>query len=266
MAHDDDASNLYSIIASAKKSAKPVPRSPYLEPEDSPFTFLPGLRVYEAMLTEILSAAADREAQSLMEWPWQREEKANLVCVPSFEPEWALSIVGERKAGFWVLFMEAQNSLWYSTNTWYSATADPKIPSPPIVEIFRSKLVPALGGAVCDIWNRVLFQTRYPPEPLHGRDGTTYHFSYSRKRGLAMAGKTWSPEEETVPGKLVGLSQALKCYAKDAANQDVFLKAVEDHLEWFRSFELETKSDSGCHREPDGFSQGNEAAGSTGRG
>ena len=193
------------------------------------------MTLYERMLTETLLAVAVREAKSLTEWPWQREEKASLVCVPTFEPEWALLVVGERKAAFWVLFVEAQKSLWYSTNNWYSAKGDPEIPSPPPVEIHRNELNPSLAGAVCDIWSRVLLQTRYPQEPLDGCDGVTYHFAYSGKGKLAMAGKTWSPEEETVPGKLVGLSHALRDYAKDAANQDVFLTVIEDHLEWFQT-------------------------------
>lgn len=163
------------------------------------------------------------------------EEKASLVCVPSIEPEWILLVVGEKKARFWVLFVEAQKSIWYSTNLWYSAKGDPEIPFPPSVEIHRNELDPALAEAVCDIWSRVLLQTRYPQEPLHCCDGITYHFACSGKGKLAMAGKTWSPEEGTVPGKLGGLSHALRDYAKNAANQGVFLTVIEDHLEWFQT-------------------------------
>jgi hypothetical protein len=227
MPHGDDAS--IDLILSLLKDAKPVPCSPYLEPEDSRFSLAPGMRVYEQMLAESLLEAAEREAQSLAP-AWQREEKASLVCLPSFEPEWALWVVGERKAGFWVLLTEAEKTIWYST------TNNPERPRPPSVKIHRSELATDLGRAVCDIWSRVLSQTRYPREPLQGAcDGVTYHFAYSRKWIKETAGKTWSPEEETVPGKLVGLSHALRDYAKDSANQDVFLKVIQDHLEWFQT-------------------------------
>jgi len=242
-AHGDDVS--IDLILSLLKDAQPVPRSPYLEPEDSPFSLSPGMRVYEQMLAESLLGAVEREAQSLAP-AWQREEKASLVCLPSFEPEWALWVVGERKARFWVLLTEAQKSLWYSTKIWYSTTVDPEIPCPPSVKIHRSELATDLGRAVCEIWGRVLSQTRYPREPLQGTcDGVTYHFAYSRQgvKGIPpTAGKTWSPNEETVPGKLVGLSHALRDYAKDSANQDVFLRVIQDHLEWFQTHSQKSSS------------------------
>src|SRR5436309_2858665 len=73
----------------------PSPASiPYLEPEDSPFSLASGMKVYELTLAESLLRAAERVAQSLA-LAWQREETASLVCLPSFEPEWALWVVGE---------------------------------------------------------------------------------------------------------------------------------------------------------------------------
>lgn len=233
MAHDDDASELDSF-RSLLKDSKPLPCSPYLEPEGSPFSLASGMKVYELMLAESLLGAAEREAQALAP-AWQREETASLVCLPSFEPEWALSVVGERRARFWVLLTEAQRSLWYSTSTWYSTTGDPEIPCTPSVNTHRSELATDLGGAVCDIWSKVLSQTRYPQEPLPACDGITYHFVYSRKGKPTTAGKTWSPSRTTVPGKLVGLSHALRDHAKDSANQDVFRQVIEDHLEWFQT-------------------------------
>jgi hypothetical protein len=224
MRHGDDASNDW--IQRLLKNGKPAPRSPYLEPEDSPFSRGPGMRLYEEMLAASLLVATESESQSLAP-AWQQEERAILVCLPSFQPEWTLSVVGNRKAGYWVLLVEAQKSLWYSTTFWYSTAGDPGIPCPPSVNIYRSELAATLGGAVCDIWSRVLSQTRYPPERWSGCDGVTYHFAYCRSgiRGIPeRSGKTWSPEEESVPGKLVGLSHALGDYAKDSANQDCLSK------------------------------------------
>lgn len=234
MRHGHDAS--YDWMRELLKNAQPVPRSPYLEPETSPFLHGSGMRLYEETLATTLLGATESEAQSLAP-AWLREDKAILVCVPSFQPEWTLSVVGDREAGYWVLLVEAQTSLWYSTTLWYSTAGEPGIPCPPSVNIYRSELAADLGGAVCDIWNRVLSQTRYAREPLHGCDGLTYHFAYSRMgiKGIPeRSGKTWSPEKGSVPGKLVGLSHALGDYAKDSPNRDVFLKVIQDHIEWFQ--------------------------------
>jgi len=194
MAHDEDASKYW--VHELAKNAKTVQSSTsYLEPEESPFSRRPGMRLYEQMLAESLLGAAEREARSLAP-AWMQEEKAILVCLPSFRPEWALSVVGERKAGYWVLMVQAQDSLWSSTRFWYSKEGDPTIPSPPSVNIYRNRLDADLGGGVCDIWSRVLSQTRYPQMPWYGCDGESYHFTYPRKGIPERSGKTWSPAEE----------------------------------------------------------------------
>jgi hypothetical protein len=236
MAHGEDASKdwIHELVHELAKNAKPMQRgTSHLEPEQSPFSRRSGMRFYEQMLAESLLGAAESEARSLAP-VWMQEEKAILVCLPSFRPEWALSVVGERKAGYSVVMVEAQESLWSSTRFWYSKEGDPTMACPPSVNIYRNKLAADLGGGVCDIWNRVLSQTRYPQLPWYGFDGESYHFTYARKGVPERSGKTWSPAEDSVPGKIVGLSHALGDYAKDSANQDVFLQVIQDHIEWFQ--------------------------------
>ena len=233
MAHADDASTNFQELL---KNAKTVPRfSPCLEPEDSPFSLDVGIRFYEQMLTESLLGSTQREAQSLAPI-WQQEENAILICLPSFQPEWTLSVVGDRSSRYWVLLAEAQSSLWLSTTSWYSTAGNP-FPVPPSVKIYRSEMAADLGGEVCEIWRRVLSQTRYPQEHCDGCDGVIYHFTYSRRgtKGIPRrSGKTWSPEEDSVPGKLVGLSHTLADYAKDPVNRDVFLEVIQDRVRWFQ--------------------------------
>jgi hypothetical protein len=65
----------------------------------------------------------------------------------------------------------------------------------------------ALAGPICDVWSRVLSRTRY------GNDS----------------------QGETVPAKLAALGHNLKDYVQDPANQEVFLKVIEDHLEWLHA-------------------------------
>ena len=60
--------------------------SPYLTPEDSPFSLSAGLRCYEEMLAESLPGAADREAQPRAGLAAGGE--GHFVCLPSFLAEW----------------------------------------------------------------------------------------------------------------------------------------------------------------------------------
>jgi hypothetical protein len=40
-----------------------------------------------------------------------------------------------------------------------------------------------------------------------------------------MAGKTWSPLETTILGKLTTLAHSIENYVRDSANQEVFCKS-----------------------------------------
>jgi hypothetical protein len=185
--------------------------------------------MYKLMIAESLLESTKREVQSVAP-VWEQEETASLLCLPSFEPEWALSVVGDRKARFWVVVAEAEK------NIWYSMAVSEEMSNSPYVKTHWTEVTAELGAAVCDTWNGALCQTHYAQEPFCGCDGVTYHFAYVRKgKQSEMAGQTWSPDENTVPGKLVALSYALKEYAEDVANQDVFRNVIKDHLEWFRT-------------------------------
>lgn len=201
---------------------------PHLEPEDSLFspTMFNVIKEYRLTVGEHLMGALALEAQSLAP-SWEREEIATLVCTPAFYPEWALWVVGERRAGFWVLMTEADQNIWYSTRGGVEIHHSPTMK--------KSELAIDLGGEICDVWRSILSQTRYPKEPWGGCDGVSYHFAYSKKGIPAMAGKTWCPGAATTPGKLVSLAYMLKDYVRDPANQDAFLHAINEHLAWFRS-------------------------------
>jgi hypothetical protein len=228
MAQSEEASKLQSLVSRILKDAKPLPResSPYLEPEGSPFSS-PGkwwIGYYELnvarTLLEPIELAARGEGYN---------EIASLVCLPSFEPEWAVGVAGDRKTGFSVLLTEAEKHIWYST-------LKPEMQSSEApVRMQQCQLPTDRAGAMCDIWRRILLQTRYHEKSKLGCDGVFYHFAYWRVGSAPLAGKTWSPEEATVPGKLAVLGHTLKDYARDTANQDVFLKAIEDQLEWFQT-------------------------------
>jgi hypothetical protein len=233
MPHRDDAKE-GDLISRLLKDANWVPceSSPYLEPEGSLFSVaLSGqLGAYMLVVATSLLGAAECEA-GLLAPNWQRDEIASLVSLPSFEPEWALWVVGARRVGFWVLLIEADRSIWHSMRSELE-TRD----SVPLKKRY-GELSIELGAAVCDIWSRVLSQTRYPEERTMDRcDGVSYHFAYSRKNIASTAGTTWSPPEGTIPGQLVGLSDTLRKYVQygGQSNAQIVRKIAED-LAWLQT-------------------------------
>lgn len=203
---------------------KPLRRepTPYLEPEDSPYSPRTWwIRSYELTVARTLLEPAELQCK-------EYKEIATLVCLPSFEPEWALLIAGERKTAFSVLLTEV------GENTWYRALKKEVPNSSAVPQMHQSRLPMERAEAICDIWRKILSRTRYPKESQMGCDGVSYHFAYCGLGNL-LAGKTWSPEETSVPGKLVALGGALRDFVRDPANQDVFLNVIDDHLAWFAS-------------------------------
>jgi hypothetical protein len=182
----------------------PVPRSPYLEPEDSPFSVPANsrLRWYELILAEALLKPAEDDPQSDSFWA-RRGAIARVVCLPSFEPEWALWLRRDDKTVFSVSLTEAERSLWYSSL---------KDENPLLVPVVkrRRELPMELVSAICEVWRKVLFETRHPQTHFPGCDGVTYHFSHWAQETGTMAGKTWSPPEATPPGRLVAISHSLR--------------------------------------------------------
>ena len=136
---------------------------------------------------------------------------------------------GERKEGFWAVMTETQENIWYSMRS------GEKMPRTPSVKKLWTKLPIELGAGICDIWSKVLSQTRYPRALPGWLRRHHVPFCLFEKRDSCNGGKTWSPLGTTIPGKLTTLAQGIKNYVRDSANQGVFLQVINDHLEWFRS-------------------------------
>jgi hypothetical protein len=235
MVQHDDASDRAAPWSGILRQAEPFTResSPHLEPEDSPFSppSSLGIRVYEVFVARNLLEATELEARSVAHGE-RRKEIASLACLPSFGPEWALWVVGERKTAFSVLLTEAEYSIWLSSQ-------GPEVPASVPVTQRRRELTTDLGGAICDIWSRSLSQTRYPAgEPIRGVDGTSYHFAYWTVC-VSMAGKVWSPRGRTVPSRLAALGHLLKDYVQESAHSSQpIVQRIKEHIAWFRQEDL----------------------------
>jgi hypothetical protein len=226
---DSDRDRIRELMKGAKTVF--VPTSPYLEPEDSPFSspLTLVLKEYELIVASTLFKSLESACESII-CEQRHRETASLVCIPSHRPEWALWVVGERKTGFSVLWAEAEGNIWLRRCL-------AKEPKPTSIRKSQSQLPTELGGAICDIWRKVLSETRHPEVRDGGWDGVMYHFGHwSVSTGTRMAGKTWSPPEKTFPGKLVSLSVALKDYALDKGeSKRQIVQRIEDHLAWLQT-------------------------------
>lgn len=71
-------------------------------------------------------------------------------------------------------------------------------------------------------WVQLLLQTRYPdPETRRlGFDGVSYHFSAWLRGMGTLSGQTWSPDQQTVPGKFVMLAHAMRDFARSGSADD----------------------------------------------
>jgi hypothetical protein len=138
--------------------------------------------------------------------------RARVVCVPSFKPAWAATLVcddqdGDRPAYF-ILTAELEGQAGVEAER---------------AEVRRAKapLDRETGEAVQKVWLTMLRGVRHPRHPVAGADGVTYHFSRFVKLlsddPIAPAGwetgQIWTPDPASPPGRLARLADRLRAYA-----------------------------------------------------
>lgn len=181
--------------------------------------------------------------------------RARVICVPAFEPAWAVTLV--RQDGELQVSPAAR------------LPADPDAPTKPViylveyvgaervlgfegegrvrvqnprgigVQTARAELDAATAEAVQEVWRRMLRGVRYPEEPRLGADGVDFHFSrglpYKDQDGGFEEGKVWTPDPESLTGALAELGVQLKGYAlapiRERAER---ARAIREHAERLR--------------------------------
>jgi hypothetical protein len=143
---------------------------------------------------------------------------ARMVCLPSFEPEWVVTVVRQtaedhdRPHFYYVEFMGAEKNLFH-----------PNESQGVTVKKSRAPLDRETAESLNKTWRRMLRTTRYPKEPRLGADGVNYHFSRflplidgGRSDPLAgwEQGTIWAPDEDSECGELVAIGERLKIYAQ----------------------------------------------------
>jgi hypothetical protein len=143
---------------------------------------------------------------------------ARMVCLPSFEEEWMVTLV-----------REGPNDL-DGPHTYYveCVVAERKLFPPKESQGVAAKKARApIDGETAEslnrVWRRMLRTPRYPKEAGVGADGEQYHFSRflplidcGRPDPLGgwEEGTIWSPDEDSSCGQLVAIGERLKSYAQ----------------------------------------------------
>ena len=185
--------------------AQQLTDSECLEPEDSPFESAETHGQYYRDVSERLftSPAASSTHYRL-----------SVVCLPSFDVEWAVRLLWPKRDDPSLVLTVAAYKIWREeSDTALNAS----------VLLHRAPITAELAEQIGRIWDHMLRRTRFPQNGGLGLDGVTYHFA-----NRWMAGKKWSPQPDTAPGRLVELSHRLRDYCEaDADRRPALLGQVQ---------------------------------------
>jgi hypothetical protein len=174
----------------------------YLRPQDSPFH---GLLEYYHCVERIL----------FDERSFGAPRKLRMICLPSFEPEWALVLIGSARAKYSaVVLCKVESQIWSTRNAIVTATR------------LEREVPDDVAAGLCDIWKKMLSNARHPKLMTVGCDGVSYHFEAG-----GMAARTWSPDPQTAPGKLVSLCDLLYQFAEGSLDKPVTIDEIRREIE-----------------------------------
>jgi hypothetical protein len=198
-------------------AAHGTPLTDHLLPEDSPFHHWDIRGDYHLSVSRRLLPEIER-----------RPVIATVVCLPSFDPEWALRIHGSEHLGF-ALTLTLANTQIYCTGQ--DADVD--------VSTHNAELSNALARHLLDIWCNMLRDAKYRASATAGLDGVAYHFLCHKTMLGYLCGQTWSPDPETTAGHFVSLAHSLHDFVlADTSNRAQIESQLESEMEWFRDIPI----------------------------
>jgi hypothetical protein len=193
----------------------------HLEPEEAAFSQPEVLWKYAKRLHDVLLQDA---AKCYV---------ARMVCLPSFENEWVVTVVREDRPDF-----DAPHTYYVESVSANHKLFSAKNPADLTVTRSRATLDRETAESLARVWRRMLRATRYPKVPRVGADGVEYHFSrflpfvdggLSEPLAGWEQGRIWSPSEKSPTGELVAIGEQLKAYAQAApADREKILSSIRE--------------------------------------
>lgn len=203
----------------------------FLEPEDGRFSMKTDLefygRLYDAMFKDHTPFVI-----------------ARTVCIPFDASEWAVSVVlrfspvefpsidPPLDTSYSVVAVKAQKPIGVSS----VASLKEKIArlKQANIKTYSKKIAAEDARTIQDVFFEMVSDARYADENRVGIDGTSYHFSSFKIYFGLRCGRTWSPDENTPPFRLVSLSQTLFDYAlADSSKDNIILERLRAQLRDF---------------------------------
>ncbi len=153
---------------------------------------------------------------------------ATAVCLPSFEPEWAIRIHGSEELGFAATLTRAQTPIWSAGHN-----ADVNV-SQNVITLSSS-----LAHELLKIWVKMLRDAKYQTSASAGLDGVSYHFLYFKNTHGHLCGQTWSPDPESTAGHFVSLAHCLHDFVMvDSITRPGIESKLKSEVEWFRDIPI----------------------------
>lgn len=149
-----------------------------------------------------------------------RRPTLGIVCLPSFENEWSLLVEEGRDGEYTATLRMADQQIWESLET-----------KAPTVSTLSTAVPDHVGRTCLNLWFEQLLRTDYKSPAVDGLDGVSYHFFVSRDQ-RDLAGSTWSPNPDTVIGRLVEVAHTLHNYVANPSNRKEALRQFTLHVSW----------------------------------
>ena len=133
---------------------------------------------------------------SLLYKGFSKKPTARFTSMPSFTNEYAFSV--EKKNDDFIIKSNAlSGNYWITPNKKEVKTISN-----------QAKISQSLYNQINLLFELITLQTKEPEKIIFGNDGTIYYFSTTVNNKIK-TGKTWSPNKETMLGRLVKLNDDL---------------------------------------------------------
>lgn len=140
---------------------------------------------------------------------------ARMIVLPSFEPEWMISINKTSGGAFELEYVVVNQQIY--------ANRQPD----KIRVIKKSVAIPKdISTKIQAIWERALLGTQYDESMSFGFDGTAYIFSSYIQGKNFYVGEKWTPAENTYTGALTHLGEFMRDYVGTAGDKAILNKII----------------------------------------
>ena len=158
-------------------------------------------------------------AEAVFKEAFQPDVTLRVYTTDAFmRPRADMVFIKHDKSGHRVVTMSTHAPLWmYSSAVWMKDFQAVKLDPPDYHDIRPTRCeapIPGrLAGRIALVWRSVLLETRYYEKSRVGSDGAWAVFSMTDNH-RELIGTTWSPDDDTKPGMLWSIADAMQDYCE----------------------------------------------------